>query len=264
MEGTIAWAVRTSASLPAMAPPAPPPGPGVCSVCRGWARPGYEICYPCALTMSQVTHPCGRVAVMCVYRAGAPMHTLLRDYKDGAARTRAVLGERVAALAGRFLWRNGPRLAPEGWDAVAVIPSTAGREGPHPLEAALARSSWLAPQLSPGLLRAGSAAGRVAHRRAGDAAFAVAAGRPGADGAGVDDGAAVDHVLGLRVLLVDDTWTTGARAQSAASALTAAGATVAGIAVLGRIVTARPDRPSGAWWDEHCGPLRRTAKPLRS
>ena len=255
MEGTIAWAVRTAASLTALAPEAPKPGPDVCSVCRGWCRPGYGTCYPCALTMSQVTHPCGRVAVNCVYRAGAPMHTLLRDYKDGTARTRAVLGERVAALAARFLWRTGPRLAPAGWDAVAVIPSTAGREGPHPLESALARSAWLAPQLAPGLLEPGPGAGRASHRRAGDAVFSVAAGPAGAGPAPLD---------GTRILLVDDTWTTGARAQSAASALTTAGAAVAGIAVLGRIVTARPGLPSGAWWEEHCGPVRRTARAPRS
>lgn len=203
--------------------------------------------------MSQVTYPCGRVAVMCVYRAGAPMHTLLRDYKDGSARTRAVLGERVAALAGRFLWHTGPRLAPDGWDAVSVIPSTAGRESPHPLESALVRSAWLAPQLASGLLEPGPRAGLASHRRAGDAVFSVTAGRAGAC-----------PLDGMRILLVDDTWTTGARAQSAASALTAAGAAVAGIAVLGRIVTARPDLPSGAWWDEHCGPVRRTAKTPRA
>lgn len=262
MEGSIAWAVRTAASLPGLAPSTPPAGPGVCSVCRGWARPGYAVCYPCGLTMSQVSHPCGRVEVMCVYRAGAPLHTLLRDYKDGAARTRAVLGERVAALAGRFLWRAGPGLAPEGWDVLAVIPSTGGREGPHPLEAALARSAWLAPQLAPGLLGPGAGAGRVGHRRADDEVFRVAADVTGDYGAGT---AAVTAggVGGLRVLLVDDTWTTGARAQSAASALARGGATVVGIAVLGRIVTARPGRPSGAWWDEHCGPVRRTAKALR-
>jgi len=255
MEGTIAWAVRTAASLAALAPQVPGPSPEVCSVCRGWCRPGYGTCYPCALTMSQVTHPCRRVAVMSLYRSGAPMHTLLRDYKDGAARTRAVLGERVAALAARFLWRTGPRLAPEGWDAVAVIPSSAGREGPHPLESALTRSVWLAPQLAPGLLGPGPAADRAAHRRAGDGVFSVAAGGATPGGAPLAD---------VRILVVDDTWTTGARAQSAASALTAAGAAVAGIAVLGRIVTARPDLPSGAWWEEHCGPVRRTTTAPRS
>ncbi|MGI9092895.1 MAG: hypothetical protein ACR2FF_05535 [Mycobacteriales bacterium] len=45
---------------------------------------------------------------------------------------------------------------------------------------------------------------------------------------------AVDSAAGASVLLLDDTWTTGAHAQSAAAALRAAGAVAVGVWVVGR------------------------------
>lgn len=143
------------------------------------------------------------------------------------------MAARVGALAAGFLWRIGPILAPEGWDVVTVVPSTSGRPGAHPLEAALSRSAWLAPQLWPGLLKAGDGATSCGHRRAGDAVFRVA------------EDVRLD---GVRVLVMDDTWTTGARAQSAASTLAGAGAEVVGLAVLGRVMTPLPGAPTGDWW----------------
>jgi len=60
-----------------------------------------------------------------------------------------------------------------------------------------------------------------------------------------DTGFAVtDNVNGLRVLLVDDTFTTGARLQSAASALTLAGAHVVAAVPIGRVI--HPAYNSGA------------------
>jgi hypothetical protein len=57
-------------------------------------------------------------------------------------------------------------------------------------------------------------------------------------------------VSGARVLVIDDTWTSGATAQSAASALALAGAEVAGIVPIGRIVSPSSSRPEDvAWWE---------------
>jgi adenine/guanine phosphoribosyltransferase-like PRPP-binding protein len=63
-------------------------------------------------------------------------------------------------------------------------------------------------------------------------------------------------VAGSRLVLVDDTWTTGARAQSAASALAAGGAEVEAVVVLGRVVTPVAGAPTGGWWERHVGALR--------
>ena len=47
---------------------------------------------------------------------------------------------------------------------------------------------------------------------------------------------AVRALAGERVLLVDDIWTTGARAQTAAAALLAAGASTVAALVIGRFI----------------------------
>ena len=231
MPGTIAWSVQEAAGLAALAPPAPSSvEPEGCRICRGWAGTRFDVCFSCSTTLSRVSHPCETVAVMSLCRGGSPLHELLRDYKDGGTRTRAVLSSRVAALASAFLWREGPEVAPAGWDAVVAVPSTAGRPGPHPLEEALGRADWLAPQLAiSALTYVGS--GRCGHREADE------------DGFRIDPG-----LIGLRVLVVDDTWASGARVQSAASALASAGVDVAGVAVLGRYLIPMAGTGIERWW----------------
>ena len=246
MRATIAWSMRESAGLAVLAPPAPVAGtPESCRICRGWAGARYDLCFSCSVTMTRVDHPCERVAVMSLCRAGSGLHDLLRDYKDGPARTREVLSMRVAALAGAFLWREGPSMAPEGWDAVVTVPSTAGRGGAHPLERALARIDWLAPQLATSAVTyAGT--GNCGHRQADE------------------DGFRVDPALaGRRVLVVDDTWASGARAQSTASALVSAGAEVAAVAVLSRYLTPMAGTGIEEWWRRqvHTGRAAGVAEP---
>ena len=238
MGGSLAWAVQESAPLAAACVPAPDAGhEDVCVVCHGWTRPGYRVCFPCRLTAGQVSRPCRRVAPVSLYRPGGALHRALRGYKDGPPATRAVLSRRVGALVARFLWERGPRIAPAGWDGLVVVPSTTGRTGGHPLETALAAVGPVAAQLWPGALRRGTEG--VGHREAGDGAFSV--------GEGVD-------VAGSRLVLVDDTWTTGARAQSAASALAAGGADVEAVVVVGRVVTPVAGAPTGRWWERHAVP----------
>jgi hypothetical protein len=72
---------------------------------------------------------------------------------------------------------------------------------------------------------------QVGHRRADDLGFLVDA-----------------DVDGARILLVDDTLTTGARVQSAASALQLAGGRVVATVVVGRVIRPEWSRESAALW----------------
>jgi predicted amidophosphoribosyltransferase len=246
MRSTLAETIRASRVLAAAWVPPPAEGPDVCPICRGWRRPGYGVCFSCALVMGQVSHPSRAVSVISIYRPGGAMHRALSQYKNGPPTVRRTLAERLGALLSRHLWREGPGLAPGGWDHIAVVPSTTGRVGPHPLEEVLGGVEWLAGQVWSGLLGPGPDAERCGHRQAGDQAFrlTVAEGYPG--------GPARSYPLqGRRILLVEDTWTTGARAQSAASHLALAGAEVLGPVVIGRIVTPLPGAPTGDWWGRH-------------
>ena len=67
-----------------------------------------------------------------------------------------------------------------------------------------------------------------------------------------DEGFAVTAPLeGERVLLVDDTFTSGARAQSAASAIKAGGGEVAAIVTVGRVINPGDTRAEHVqeYWD---------------
>jgi adenine/guanine phosphoribosyltransferase-like PRPP-binding protein len=69
------------------------------------------------------------------------------------------------------------------------------------------------------------------------------------------DGGFVAHtdVRGARVLVVDDTFTTGARAQSAASALQLAGARVVAIVPIGRVIDPNHGEHAQAYWTRRVG-----------
>ncbi len=125
-------------------------------------------------------------------------------------------------------------MAGGAFDLVALVPST-HRPGVAPLgrvdglghdvAAALPTARWAADLLQ----RADAPGGPppVAHMQPDPEAFSL----------GVPARAAVG---GARVLLLDDTYVSGARSQSAAAALTRAGARCTLIAPLGRVL--RPDR----------------------
>lgn len=150
-------------------------------------------------------------------------HHNLRSYKSHSAPQRAkwnllallllFLRDHLACIANRA---GGPRTH------LVTVPSTRGMAGPHPLATLIGDRLDL-----PGLpVRPG--------RRHDDRLF-----HP--------DWFVVDPLHDQRpihVLLIDDTWTTGARAQSLAHALKVAGATSVAVVVLGRHV--RPEHPQSA------------------
>jgi hypothetical protein len=109
---------------------------------------------------------------------------------------------------GPCIWRHAA-MPPPG--RLAVVPSGQGRPGAHPLLGLL--SPWLALRPATLAMRPGEHLGRELNPWRFRSESSVA---------------------GASVLLVDDTWVSGASAQSAAVALRAAGARHVAVVVLGR------------------------------
>jgi hypothetical protein len=168
----------------------------------------------------------------------SPLYTVLLGYKESpVAEARRRFGTIVRALIKAFLDGHGAALSALAGgpiDRVTVVPST-HRPGLPPLAlltglgpdvvTALPAARW-----SPDLLcRTGAPGGSppVAHMRPHPAAFHLRTPQQ-------------DTVVGDRVLLLDDTYVSGARAQSAAAALRLQGAGAAVIVPVGRVL--RPDR----------------------
>ena len=210
-----------------------PVGRGVCRTCRGPADPGFARCFQCD---QHVTCAPGLLAdavvpVSYAVKGGRHAETLWR-YKsgrpDGDAAGAALLSLLLVFLRdhGRCAWRAGGGPPTH----VATVPSTRGRVGPHPLRLSLggclrlpaARLAVAAPDW-PGCPGPAAAAGpRPSPLEPEDREL-----QP-------DLFTAERRLDGARVLLLDDTWTTGARAQSAAAAAKLAGARAVVTVVLGR------------------------------
>jgi hypothetical protein len=203
----------------------PPPGThGVCGTCRGPVPVRLSRCYQCAEHAESLPGlTAGAVVPVCYAPKGGPHARNLWLYKSarpGAAAARADLLALLAVFLrnhGPCVWRSAGMTAPSH---LAVVPSGRGRPGPHPLRALaepLLALPWapLVPRLP----------GDPETRDADPGRFS-AAGLGGAD-----------------VALLDDTWTSGASAQSASAALRLAGARSVAVVVLGRHLS--PASPAG-------------------
>ncbi len=104
---------------------------------------------------------------------------------------------------------------------IAVVPTARRRPGPHPLRA------LVAPYLHGPWAELTASSRQEGTRELDPGRFAAA------------------PIPGARVLLIDDTWTTGASAQSAAMALRRAGALSVATIVLGRHVGAAEAESAG-------------------
>jgi hypothetical protein len=198
--------------------PLPHPAPGRCRTCQGPARPGYLRCFQCELHAQSAPGLLADAVAPVAYAVkGSPLARDLWLYKSGRPGSGAA-GSRLLLLLLAFLHDHGSRIWPQAGMAApshaCVVPSGRGRAGPHPLQALAApylALPWLGMHPRPG----------------GDPwARSLDAGRfragPGAAGA--------------EVLLLDDTWASGASAQSAALALKQAGARAVAVVVIGRHV----------------------------
>jgi hypothetical protein len=143
---------------------------------------------------------------------------------------------RTAALLGYFLQLHGDCVATAAggqWNIITSVPSSRDREGEHPLETAIKLVPELRDQYEP-LLRLGP--GEITHTVAGDDGYEP-----------------LRRLDGERILLVDDTFTSGARAQSAASAINNGGGVAAAILPVGRVINPN-------WSDQHHEYWRRQSR----
>ena len=194
--------------------PAEPAAVPTCVVCRGPVRPGYTRCYQCERHdfLGQGLLADAVVPISYAIRGTALAGALWR-YKSWSAPSAPARAWLLALLLafmndhGSCVWRHAA-MTPA--DRLAVVPTGCGRLGPHPL--LRLASPHLRLALSPLTIRPG--------RQGRDLdVYRFRAGRVAA---------------GSRVLLLDDTWVSGASAQSAAVALKLAGAHRVVIVVLGR------------------------------
>lgn len=213
--------------------PVPAAGVGVCLRCHNHPRSDFPTCWSCAETERQVSHPCRLVVPVSLYAIPSQLHHYLRNYKGGRLPAREQdFSLKVAALLCHFLGKHRSCIAGEAgaeWEAVTSVPSSGDRQGEHPFVRAMRYVPSFFEAYRP-LLARGSVA--VSHNNANDAGFQV-----------------THDVRGRRVLLVDDTYTSGARAQSAASALSIAGARVVAIVPVGRVITPSAEHVTD-WWRE--------------
>ncbi len=209
------------APRPWLSAPAPAAAARLCQVCRGPAVPGRALCFPCGLHRECALASLADLVVPVAFAIkGDPFAAYLWQYKSARIPppARESAARLLRALLLLFLRDHGPCLWRQagigGPTALAVVPTGRGRPGPHPLSL-LVRDyldlPWAALTARPGH-------GHDSDRELDPSRYA----------AGVSPEA--------RILLLDDTWTTGSSAQSAAMALRQAGARTVVAVVLGRHV----------------------------
>ena len=194
-----------------------------CRTCRGPVQAGFARCYQCDLAHERCGGLLADVVAPVAYAVkGGRLAGDLWRYKSGAAGATEA-GARLTAMLAVYLREHGDQVwraagMAAGPELTAIVPSGQGRLGPHPLLEIV--TSCVDVPVVPLSAALGAAA------RARGLADGVAAGWLTVGGT----------VAGADVLLVDDTWVSGASAQSAAAALKAAGARRVALVVIGRHV----------------------------
>lgn len=200
-----------------MVNPLAPQTADVCEVCTTFTE-GWDTCFPCG------HNPVWADAVLPISYSVhfGQLHTNLAGYKRGGHRTAAQLRVQLAAVLWRFLGQHEQCLAraadADAFDVVTTVPSgNAERDDVHPLPLIVGKIVEPTKSRYERLLRRSAIAveDRVVDIRKYDA---------------------VRVLEGQAVLLVDDTWTTGASVQSAAWKLKNSGSGPVGVLVIGRHV----------------------------
>jgi hypothetical protein len=187
----------------------------VCTTCCGGSDPRFTICPSCRDVCRQLGGILFPVVPIALTTVDRPLHRALCRYKTNCP-SAPVDARRLSGIWSAFVENHMECVAPAGIDTVLVVPSLGGRHPiRHPLADLLVRAGGL-PEPADLLLPGPTAIG---HRHASATAVRVST-----------------SLRGRRVLLVDDTYTTGAHLQSAAVAVRDAGAVSVHPVVFGRFV----------------------------
>lgn len=210
-------------------------------MCSAQVSPRYTICRGCAVIARQLGGDLVPVLPVRVAPRGAPLHRLLVAYKAAPSTfVRTEAAKRLSCALADFLARHQGQLDPAGRPVqlLATVPSTGpGRpswHGAHPLVAVVEAacgplergerpSGWSAVPLERG-------PGELGHLRAAPDAYRVR------------DPATACLRPRAPLIVVDDLYTSGAHAQSAARALRDAGHDVVAVVPIGRLVRASDPR----------------------
>jgi predicted amidophosphoribosyltransferase len=206
----------------------PPPGTGICATCKTFVDgEHYSTCLACSRQPSLLD-----AVVPITYSAHlGQIHTALRTYKEpGSADVKRFASIRLTAILWRFLAAHEACIAAaagiERFSMVTTVPSSSKERDERGSLRQIVE--WCAP-IEQRFQRVIAPTDEVGPGRGYDERRYAAT-------------AALD---GKSVLLVDDTWTGGGHAQSAAYTLREAGAVKVGFVAIGRHV--RPDwQVSGA------------------
>jgi hypothetical protein len=192
-----------------------PSAAGLCQLCRGPARPGRERCYRCHRYGECLPGLLPDVVVPVAYAVKGGHHAtnlwLYKSQRPGSAEAGSALRSLLLVFLrdhGGCVWRQARAPGPSH---VAVVPSRRGRPGTHPLQ------QLAAPYLTLTWVRLALARRDDPRAHDPDPSLFVP-----------------QRLAGASVLLLDDTWTTGASATGAAAALRLAGARSVAVVVLGR------------------------------
>ncbi len=213
----------------------PRPGPDVCKTCFNFTR-GYERCYACAHGEQWLDV----VAPISYSVAHEQLHHALARYKRLTGEVARRLSVELAAVLWRFLDGHERCVATAAgvntFELVTTVPSgDAERDEQHPLRSIVGEIVGPTRARHARLLRRSSA--EVTAREFDPARFEPVA-----------------ELSDASVLLIDDTWTTGANAQSAAATLKRAGADKVAAVVLGRHLNRE--------WHENDRRLRGITRPF--
>jgi predicted amidophosphoribosyltransferase len=213
----------------------PRPGPDVCDVCFTFTE-GHDRCFVCGQQSSALD----AVAPISYSIAGGQLHHALAGYKRLGGEVGRRLQVEVAALLWRFLAEHeecvARSAATTSFEIVTTVPSSSGeRDEKHPLRRIVGDLVLPTRDRYERLLT--RSAVEIPERAFDARRYEV-----------------VRPLDGQAVLLVDDTWTTGSGAQSAAAALREAGAGQVAAVVIGRHVKRE--------WRENERRLRAMARPF--